>query len=115
MPRLRLSNYLRTERLRSGLSQREFGELMGLSGSRVALAESDQRAQSIRVVLMAEIIFGRPHRELFPELVESMEDAILLRAAAIESRLSTRTDPVSKRKRAHLNALINRLQFHLPS
>ncbi len=115
MPRLRLSNYLRTERLRSGLSQREFGELMGLSGSRVALAESDQRAQSIRVVLMAEIIFGRPHRELFPELVESMEDAILLRAAAIEIRLSTRTDPVSKRKRAHLNALINRLQFHLPS
>ena len=115
MPRLRLSNYLRTERLRSGLSQREFGELMGLSGSRIALAESDQRKQSVRVVLMAEIIFGRPHRELFPELVESMEDAILLRAAAMEARLSQRTDAFSKRKRVHLNALINRLQFHLPS
>ena len=115
MPRLRLSNYLRTERLRSGLSQREFGELMGLSGSRIALAEADQRKQSVRVVLMAEIIFGRPHRELFPELVESMKDSILLRAASLEARLFLRTDAVSKRKRAHLNALINRLQFHLPS
>lgn len=111
MPRHRLTNYIRTERLRTGLSQSEFGELMGLTGSRVALAELEQRKQSARIVLMAEIIFGRPHRDLFPEMVEAMEHVVLDRAVAMEARLAERKDAFTKRKRAHLTALINRLQI----
>lgn len=114
MSRSRLSNYLRTERLRSGLSQRELGELLGFTDSIIGKVEIGRRKPSFEIVLMTEIVFGRPRRELFPELVEAIEDAVLLRAVAMEDRLALRKDAVSKRKRAHLNALINRLQFHLP-
>jgi transcriptional regulator with XRE-family HTH domain len=114
MSRSYLSNYLRTERLRSGLSQRELGELLGFTDSIIGKVEIGRRKPSFEIILMAEIIFGKPRRELFPDIVMAIEDAVLLRAVAIESRLALRTDAVSKRKCAHLSALINRLQFHLP-
>lgn len=113
MRRSRLSSYLRTERLRSGLSQKEFAELLGLSRSAVSKVEGAERP-SLQFMLGAEIIFRSTPREIFPALYEALEYEILLRAVALESRLSERTDAASMRKRRHLGALINRLQFNQP-
>jgi transcriptional regulator with XRE-family HTH domain len=112
MSRSRLANYLRTERLRCGLSQSEFGELLGTTRSVICKAERGCRTPSLPVAFAAEIIFAQTSRNLFPELYEAFEQEILLRAVALEFRLAERTDAAAERKRSHLSALINRLQFH---
>lgn len=111
MSRSRLANYLRTERLRSGLSQRELADVLGMSRSAITKMES-ARAPTLHLVLAAEIVFGRAARDFIPGFYAALQDDILLRAVALEFRLSDRSDPVSLRKRAYLGALINRLQFN---
>ena len=113
MPRSRLSSYLRTERLRSGLSQRELAELFGIGRTAITKVENG-RKPTLEVLLAAEIVFGRSSHELLPLLHESLRDEILLRAVAMDFGLADRSDHVSLRKRAHLADLINRLQFNLP-
>lgn len=112
MSRSRLSSYLRTERLRSGLTQQEFGELLGVSADVIEKTENG-RKPSVRLALAAEIVFSRPSRNLFPGLYDALEYDILLRAVAMEFRLSERADSVAQRKCQHLSALINRIQFNL--
>lgn len=112
MSRSRLASYLRTERLRCGLSQKEFGELLGISGNAIGKVERGRRRPSLQLVLAAEIVFDEPGKVLFPALYEAFEYDILLRAVELEFRLADRMDAQSERKRAHLSALINRLQFH---
>ncbi len=106
-------SYLRTERMRCGLSQQEFGELLGISGNAIAKAENG-RAASLQIVLAAEIVFGQPTRNLFPGFYDALEYDVLLRAVVMEFRLAERTDKVSQKKRRHLSALINRIQFNQP-
>ena len=113
MPRLRLSSYVRTERQRSGLSQAEFGELLGISRSAITKLEG-ARQPTVRLVLAAEIVFGRDSRDLFPRLYDDLQCEVLLRAVAMQLRLSERTDLISRRKCSHLCEMINRLQFNLP-
>ena len=111
MSRSRLANYLRTERLRSGLSQRELAQVLGMSRSAIAKMEGARRP-SLHLVLAAEIAFGRAPRDFIPGFYEALQDEILLRAVALEFELGDRSDAVSMRKRAYLGALINRLQFN---
>jgi transcriptional regulator with XRE-family HTH domain len=113
MPRSRLSDYFRTERLRSGLSQRELGELFGLSRHAVTKLENG-RLPTLELAFAAEIVFGRSHHELLPLFHDTLKEEILLRAVAMDIRLADASDHVSLRKRAHLADLINRLQFNLP-
>lgn len=113
MARCRLSNYLRTERLRAGLSQEELGELLKLSGSSISKMENE-RSPTAQLVLATAIVFQRPARELFPALFEALEYDILMRAIEMEYRLTGKMDAVSIRKRTRLNELINRLQFNQP-
>lgn len=113
MPRSRLSDYFRTERLRSGLSQRELSELYGVSRSTITKVENG-RLPTLELVLAAEIVFGRSHHELLPLFHENLREEILLRAVAMDIKLADAADYVSLRKRAHLTDLINRLQFNLP-
>lgn len=113
MARCRLSNYLRTERLRAGLSQRELGELLGAGRSWISKMENEP-APTMELAVAVEIIFHRPARIMFPDMFDAIEYGILMRALAMEYRLSNRDDAVSLRKRSHLSALINRLQFNQP-
>ncbi len=109
MPQLSLANYLRTERLRSGLTQREVGELLGVSRSVITKAEGD-RPPSLQLLLMTEVMFGTTQRELFPGLYARLERRLILKALAIEHRLIGKDDPVSRRKCAFLGELIKRAQ-----
>ena len=113
MTRCRLSNYLRTERMSAGLSQRELGELLGLSRSSISKMENEQ-SPTMTLMIAIEIVFHHPAREMFPDMFYAIEHGILMRALVMECRLSNHHDAVSLRKRAHLSALINRLQFNQP-
>lgn len=113
MTRCRLSNYLRTERLRAGLSQQELGELLGVSRSSISKMENESLPSGELVVVVA-IAFQRPTRDMFPALMDALEYDVMMRAIVMEHRLSERIDAFALRKRAHLSALINRLQFKQP-
>ena len=110
MPRNRLTSYLKTARLHSGLSQQEVGDLIGISRSMVAKIESGDRP-SRRFVLEAEVLFGSSGRDLFPAVYQTFETELILRAFELELRLADKMTAVARHKRSFLNALINRLQL----
>ena len=113
MPRSRLSNYLRTKRLRAGFSQQELADLFGMSRSVVTKAEG-ARPPTLRLAVVIEIVFGRPAVELFPGFYSRLQRAVLMRALAMEQKLIGRNDPTSRKKRALLSELINRAQNNPP-
>lgn len=113
MTRCRLANYLRTERMRAGLSQRELGELLGVSRSWISKQENET-SRTVELSLAVEIVFQKHARELFPAMVDALEHGILMRALVMEHRLTYRQDRGALKKRKHLAALINRLQFNQP-
>ena len=66
MPGKPLSNYLRTFRKRSGLSQDDVAFLLGVqSGAEVSRHETFKRVPTLKTALSYEAIFGVPVRELF--------------------------------------------------
>ena len=69
---------------------------------------------SKELAIVAAIAFQRPAHELFPALLDALEYDMVIRAIAMEHRFAGRTDAFALRKRAHLSALINRLQFNQP-
>jgi transcriptional regulator with XRE-family HTH domain len=109
MPRSRLSNYLRTERIRSGFTQRELGKLLGVSRAAISKAEG-VRLPPKALLFLSEIAFGSSQRSLFPDECARLERALLLRALAMEGELQSRSDAVSSKKRAFLGELIKRAQ-----
>jgi len=113
MPRSRLHNYLRTERLRSGFTQSELADLLGIGRAVISKAEGT-RLPPLKLLLMAEIVFGSSQRELFPDMYVRLVSKLLMRAAAMQQRLVSLDDPVSHKKRAFLGQLIERARSKLP-
>jgi transcriptional regulator with XRE-family HTH domain len=109
MPRTRLTNYLRTERLRSGLSQEELGELLGLSRSAITKMEG-KRNPSAQLIISTKIVFDRHPHHLFPEQYDALQHDILSRALLMTERFADCADAPSQRKYACLCALITRIQ-----
>lgn len=114
MSRSRLTNYLRTERLRLGFNQRECAELLGYSSDTISKVEANLRKPTLRLVLAAEIVFGHRTKDLFPKLDSCARRKVLLRAIALEQRLSQKKSSRTERMRAVLSALIDRLQINSP-
>jgi transcriptional regulator with XRE-family HTH domain len=107
MPHSRLNNYLQTERLRSGFSQRELAELLGVSKSALTKAEGTG-PPSRKLLVMTEMVFGSSQRELYPDLYAQLERRLLVRALTMDDRLIGTDNPVARRKRAFLGELIKR-------
>jgi transcriptional regulator with XRE-family HTH domain len=113
MPRTRLTNYLRTERLRSGLSQEELGELLGLSRSAITKMEG-KRNPSAQLIISANIVFDRHPHHLFPEQYDALQHDILSRALSMTERFADCADAPSQRKYSCLCSLITRIQSSSP-
>lgn len=98
MPRHRLNSYLKTNRLKAALSQRELGELLGLGDTAVSNYETEFRSVPARVLVASEIIFGVGAAELFPALYEVAREDLAARALKLAKRLEGREDPASRKK-----------------
>ena len=62
----RLNNYLRSHRLRCGLSQTEVAFLLGCkSSSKIAAYERRRRLPDLRTLLAFKLIYETPIEELF--------------------------------------------------
>lgn len=100
--------YLRSERLTAGLSQSELGALLGLSEDVISNCERGRTTANAAIILGCELIFGKHPSLLFPTLYESVQEAIGIRAAALDERLRGRTDLASLKKLSLLDAIASR-------
>src|SRR5215472_13368938 len=97
----RLKVYLRTLRRRSGLTQREFAFLLGLThGAAVSRMERSKRAPSLVWARVSVLVFGTRARKLFPGLFSEVHEALHRRATELYEELQG--DP-SKATRAKLD------------
>jgi len=95
----KLSNYLRTYRRYTGLSQGDVGFLLGCDGSAVTRYERAVRKPALEDILAYEMIFGAAARDLFAGVSHRAEEATRTRAAILAQRLSTKAaDPITVRK-----------------
>ena len=73
-------SYLRSYRLRWGLSQRELAFLLGWPRSEViSRVEKKQRPPSLNLVIASFILFGAPAAELFPDITAGVEAVVMAR------------------------------------
>ena len=82
------ANYLRVSRRRSGLTQQELAEILGLI-SEWQISEHE-RSVGVPLFLTAvsyEIVFNVPISELFPGIYETVQTNIDSRLAELEARL----------------------------
>jgi len=82
-----LSNYLRANRKRLGLSQAEVAFLLGAeTGEMVCRHERFAREPGLETALAYEAIYQRPSRELFAGLYQSIEREVAARAKSLTAQ-----------------------------
>jgi len=96
--------------MRSGLSQPELASLLGISPSLLSKVESLTRRPTARVILAAEIVFGRPARDIFPGPYTKIEQAVLERAKDLKKDLTGPSHPGVQQKRETLNKMVERIE-----
>jgi len=103
-----LPNYLRANRKRLALSQRDVAFLLGVqSGAKASRYEHFARVPSLGTALAYEVIFKRSVSELFGGLYQKAEREVAARAKALADRVSVRRNAAqTARRRAALKALV---------
>jgi transcriptional regulator with XRE-family HTH domain len=87
---LKLENYLRAYRKRSGLTQREVASLLGCrNGAQVSRYEKRKRVPPLRTALACEAVFGIPVADLFAGTRQAVGKEIGRRLLGLRSRLQT--------------------------
>src|SRR5215211_6774695 len=104
-------NYLRSFRLRWGLSQGELSNLLGWDRPDViSRIEKKQRLPSLRLVIACFILFGASAAELFPEISTGVEGAVLARVWDMYESIQGNPSRKTKVKIALLENAIERAQ-----
>jgi transcriptional regulator with XRE-family HTH domain len=90
-------NYLRSYRLRWGLSQGELASLLGWKRPEVvSRIEKKQRPPTLKLVIACFILFGTPAAELFPDISASIEADVMARVWEMYEKVQG--DPSKKTK-----------------
>jgi transcriptional regulator with XRE-family HTH domain len=102
-------NYLRSYRLRSGLSQGELAHLLGWKRAEViSRIEKKQRPPTLRLMIACFILFGAPAAELFPDISASIEVGVMARVWELYERIQGDPSRKTKIKIALLEGAIER-------
>lgn len=117
MPFHHLPNYLRTHRLRLGLSQAELALMFGYCESAISKFELCDVPRSVRLLITAQIAFGIPPEEVFPGLYQEVGEIVSAGAAALDAQLAAGqpSDRTSEKRRliVELTARANANAYHL--
>jgi len=102
-------NYLRSYRLRWGLSQTELAHLLGSkSAGVITRIEKKLRAPTLKVMIGCFIIFGTPAAELFPGISASVESDVMVRVWELYEEIQGDPSKRTKMKIGLLEAAIDR-------
>lgn len=102
-------NYVRTSRLRHGLSVQDLAHLINQrSPTVISQYEHGDRVPTLEGALALEAVFGLAPREMFPDLFEHVEEVVMRQGRALYDRLEGLTDRGSEAKRELLDAMARR-------
>ena len=101
-------SYLAFHRQRHALSNKEVAELLAVHHSVTSRVERGARHPNLSVALGLEVILGKTPRELFPDLYQAIEEAVINRAADFERRLIGASGERAEHQRALLLKMIER-------
>lgn len=106
-------SYVRRNRRRWGLTQRELALLLGLSSSSaVSRIERSKRTPSAAALIACSIVFGLSVPELFPLLQQEIEEAVLGMAKELYEGLDAKNDKQWELKRKLFNEILARVIKH---
>jgi DNA-binding XRE family transcriptional regulator len=104
-------NYLRSFRLRWGLSQGELSNLLGWDRPDViSRIEKKQRLPSLKLVIACFILFGTSAAELFPDISSGVEDMVMARVWDMYESIQGTPSRKTKMKIALLENAIERAE-----
>lgn len=109
-----LPNYLRAERKRLALSQKDVAVLLGAdSGAKACRYERFVREPTLRTALAYAAIFHKPVTELFAGLYQTMEAEVAARAKVLASKAeSQKPTRQMLRRRASLTNIARSITRH---
>lgn len=110
-------NYLRSYRLRWGLSQGDLAHLLGWKGAEVvSRIEQKQRPPTLKLVIACFILFGAPAAELFPDISVSVEASVMARVWEMYEKIQGDPSRKTKKRIELFEAAIARAQVrkHAP-
>jgi len=100
---------LRSHRMHWCLTQQELAFLLGLkSPSHVSRLERGSCAPSVKIMLAVEILFGIPPKDMFPQLFDEVETAVIRQAAELQRQLIPDASAKAARKKELLTAVLLR-------
>src|ERR1700693_6179164 len=109
-------NYLRSYRLRWGLSQGELANLLGWRGAEVvSRIEKKQRPPTLKLVIACFILFGAPAAELFPDISASIEIDVMARVWEMYEKIQGDPSRKNKMKIGLFEAAIERAERRKPA
>ena len=103
-----LPSYLHTLRKQWGLSQPDLASLLGVTGSAMSRFENRSRRPPAKLIIAADVIFGRGAKDVFPGFYHDVERGIVKRARTQYDRLQSHTDATSRKKLRLLTEIIAR-------
>src|SRR6266487_3604007 len=90
-------NYLRSYRLRWGLSQGELANLLGCKTAGViSRIEKKLRAPALKIMVGCFVLFGTPAAEIFPDISDSVEKDVMERVWELYEKVQG--DPARRTK-----------------
>ena len=103
---------LRVHRRTHRLNQDELAHLIGVSPSMIVRMEQGARAQlaDVEAMLGLEVVFGKAPSQIFSAHFAAVEDAVMCRAAELETVWRTVDDPRATVKLALLKDMVSRVK-----
>jgi transcriptional regulator with XRE-family HTH domain len=111
MTPLKLDNYLRTYRRRSGLTQQDVAFLIGSeSGTQISRYEKRRRLPTLRTALALQCIYGVPVAELFAGIFQSVDAEMQARTRKLATKLKPKVGIKKQPQAARRLAWVSREQ-----
>jgi transcriptional regulator with XRE-family HTH domain len=105
----KLDCYLRTYRLRAGLTQEEVAFILGLkTRTFVSYLEGSKREPKLAAAFALYIVFGSDATELFPKLFAQVESSVMARVLDLYERLQGKGSKATPAKLDFLEEVLER-------
>jgi transcriptional regulator with XRE-family HTH domain len=102
-------NYVRAHRKRHALTEEELAFLLNQrSRTAISLIETGDRVPTLAGALALQVVFGLPPKEVFPELYEHVEEAVMRRGEVLYEKLDGKSDARSQAKLSLLEEMAGR-------
>jgi transcriptional regulator with XRE-family HTH domain len=110
-------NYLRSYRLRWGLSQGELANLLGCKTAGViSRIEKKLRSPTLKIVIGCLVLFGTPAAEVFPDISGTVEADVMEKVWELYEKMQGDPSRKTKKKIELLESVIERVErrMHKP-